>query len=446
MWPYKNRPEGKTRTCWGCGGKCGGPGEPICPICRGTRVVPAEDYPNLEELEKELDKKLKTSKAKPIQYNGHDCPHTKIGPKSKRPDICPHTKIGPGPLNNPTSWKMEDELLSPWRDKTVFITGVCGTIGGEILSQVAETNCSRIVGIDNNESDLFMLADKYKKDSRINLYFGDIRNKEQLFQFTRGVHIVFHTAALKHVCLCEESPREAIQTNVIGTQNLIDACTENKVERFIFTSTDKAVNPTNVMGTSKLMGERLISAMSSIQGPKSSILASTRFGNVLGSRGSVIPLFKQQIAEGRPITLTDPNMTRFIMSISEAIKLVIDSVFLVVGGEVFVTKMPSIKITDLAEVMVEELGDGNVEINTIGPRPGEKLFEELINDEEVRRTIELKNHYVVTPALKSGDEKKYKYPNEVAGQISVPYSSKNQTHMSKKELKQYLIDNNLLFT
>ena len=170
-----------------------------------------------------------------------------------------------------------------------------------------------------------------------------------------GINLVFHTAAFKHVILCERSPFEAVQTNIIGIQNIIQAAIANQVARLIFTSSDKAVNPTNVMGTSKLMGERLMTAANGNACGNCQIFASTRFGNVLGSRGSVIPIFREQIKMGGPVTLTDPEMTRFIMSIKQAVQLVIDSAFLAQGGEVFVTKMPVIRIQDLAEVMINEL-------------------------------------------------------------------------------------------
>ena len=205
--------------------------------------------------------------------------------------------------------------------------------------------------------------------------------------------------------MCEESPRDAIQTNIVGTQHVIDAALSRGVRRVIFTSSDKAVNPTSVMGTSKLMGERLMTAASATGRSDGTIFASTRFGNVLGSRGSVIPLFHRQIAAGGPVTLTDLGMSRFIMSLAEAVRLVIESMFLATGGEVFVTKMPVVRIADLASVMIEELAavhgfePGQMQTRVIGVKAGEKMYEELLNEEEVRRTLELERYYVVKPAL-----------------------------------------------
>jgi len=265
------------------------------------------------------------------------------------------------------------------------------------------------------------------------------------------MQVVFHTAAFKHVILCERSPFEAVQTNIIGVQNIIRAASDNNVERVIFTSSDKAVNPTNVMGTSKLMGERLMTAANSNLRGKGPMFASTRFGNVLGSRGSVIPIFHEQIHNGGPITLTDPEMTRFIMSIKEAVQLVIDSSMLVCGGEVFVTKMPVIKIKDLAEVMIQELAaeyghkPEDIKIEIIGTKPGEKMYEELMSNEETRRAIELPRYFSVIPAFTSFfSEIMYAYPDVVSREVDNPYHSGNETPLSKPELTEFLIKNNLL--
>ena len=214
---------------------------------------------------------------------------------------------------------------------------------------------AELIGIDNNESELFFLEQRFSEYNNTSFFLADVRDKDKLSRKMKYMNIVFHTAAFKHVILCERSPFEAVQTNILGVQNVISASIENRLERVIFTSSDKAVNPTSVMGTSKLMGERLITAANSNYREKGTSFASTRFGNVLGSRGSVIPIFREQIRRGGPITLTDFDMTRFIMSIKEAVRLVIESAYLAKGGEVFITKMPVIRISDLAEVMIDEL-------------------------------------------------------------------------------------------
>jgi FlaA1/EpsC-like NDP-sugar epimerase len=338
-----------------------------------------------------------------------------------------------------------------WSEKKILITGVCGTVGKELLRQVIGCEPAEVIGLDNNESELFFLSETYRDRPNVRLFLGDLRDRDNLSRSMRNMDIVLHSAAFKHVILCEKSPNSAIQTNIVGTQNVIEAAIANGVERVLFTSSDKAVNPTNVMGTSKLMGERLMTAANAHRRGNGPIFASTRFGNVLGSRGSVIPLFKRQIAQGGPVTLTDPRMTRFIMTLSEAVRLVMDSVFLARGGEVFVTKMPIVCIADLAAVMIKELAPrygfapNDIEIKTIGSKPGEKLYEELVNDEETRRTVELPRYFVVLPAFQSVYEPiEYAYPGMREINLEQPYNSSVGPVMSRMELHDYLIKHNLL--
>ena len=347
---------------------------------------------------------------------------------------------------------MNGILADPWRDKRVLITGVCGTVGRELLRQVVRHQPAEILGLDNNESELFFLSEQYSACDEVHLFLGDLRDRDKLARKMRGIDVVLHSAALKHVILCEKSPTDAVQTNILGVQNVIDAANANGVERVLFTSSDKAVNPTNVMGTSKLMGERLMTAANAHRRGNGPIFASTRFGNVLGSRGSVIPLFKQQVAGGGPITLTDPAMTRFIMTLEQAVCLVMESTFLTQGGEVFVTKMPVVYIADLAAVMVEELAPRHgfdpdkIEIKVIGSKPGEKLYEELLNDEETRRTVELPDYFVVLPAFKSVYETiEYVYSG-MAEKVGVdrPYNSSVEPAMKREELRDYLLRHELI--
>ncbi|NIN35632.1 MAG: polysaccharide biosynthesis protein [Gammaproteobacteria bacterium] len=343
-------------------------------------------------------------------------------------------------------------INNQWENTSVLITGVCGTVGQELLRQVLEQNADRIVGIDNDESDLFFLSQLYSGHENVHLFYSDIRDANELITKMRGIDVVLHAAALKHVFLCERAPYNAIQTNILGTQNIIDAAYTNQVKRVLFTSSDKAVNPTNVMGTSKLMGERLVTAANAQrQSSDDPIFASSRFGNVLGSSGSVIPIFHEQIRLGGPVTLTDAGMTRFIMTLEQAVRLVMESVFLACGGEVFVTKMPVVRIADLAEVMIEELASEsghkpkNIEITTIGSKPGEKLYEELMNEEEIRRSAELDKFFVILPAFKSLYEQiDYRYPDEPEFGIKHPYNSALIDPMSKDELRSFLNQNNLL--
>lgn len=339
---------------------------------------------------------------------------------------------------------------SGWERRHVLITGVAGTVGKELLRQVSALDVAEVVGLDNNESDLFFLSQQYRHDPRVRLSFGDVRDRDTLRRKLEGIDVTLHAAALKHVILCEESPGDAIHTNILGTQNLVDAALANGVERIIFTSTDKAVNPTSVMGTSKLMGERLMTAANALRRSTEPLFASTRFGNVLGSRGSVIPLFRRQIANGGPVTLTHPDMTRFIMTLKEAVRLVLDSVFMAKGGEVFVTKMPVARIADLASVMVQELAPhygydpADVRIEVIGTKSGEKMYEELMNEEEIRRTVELERYFVVKPALRAVfAEATYEYPGMLESMVERPYNSASMPAMGRDALRAYLREQEL---
>ena len=343
-------------------------------------------------------------------------------------------------------------MHSFFRNKSILVTGACGTIGRELVRQLLnDFEIGELIGIDNNESELFFLEQHFSTYRNAHFFLADMRDKDKVELAARDMNIIFHTAAFKHVILCERSPFEAVQTNILGVQNLISAATQNKVDRVIFTSSDKAVNPTNVMGTSKLMGERLITAANSNARDRSPIFSSTRFGNVLGSRGSVIPIFREQIRNGGPVTLTDPEMTRFIMSIQEAVRLVIDSAFLMKGGEVFITKMPVIRIQDLAEVMIEELAGqlghrpDAIHIEVIGTKPGEKMYEELMNLEETRRSMELPGYFSVLPAFKGLYRNiDYDYPKILSESVANPYHSGNETPLTKAELKDFLHQNHLL--
>lgn len=339
-----------------------------------------------------------------------------------------------------------------WQGLSILITGVCGTVGSELLSQLSKMGYGHICGIDNNETELFFLGQEYAHRPNIEFFLCDLRDRDGLNRAFRGVDIVLHAAALKHVILCERSPRDAVATNIDGMMNVIDAAQSNAIKRLIFTSSDKAVNPSNVMGTTKLMGERLITAANAHRrNEHDTIYASTRFGNVLGSRGSVIPLFKQQISKGGPLTLTDNNMTRFIMTLKDAVSLVLESAFMARGGEVFVTKMPVIRIADLASVMIELLAPGlgydpeDIKITLIGSKAGEKMYEELLSDEEIRRTIELEHFFTVLPAFKGiYQNNHYDYDGIVHDQVNRPYNSAIESALNREELKTYLEIHQLL--
>ena len=339
-----------------------------------------------------------------------------------------------------------------FNEKRVLVTGACGTVGSELSRQLLEEcGVGEFIALDNNESELFFLEQRFSRHRNARFFLGDMRDRDKLIRKMKNIDVVFHTAAFKHVILCERSPFEAVQTNILGVQNVITAACENGVERVIFTSSDKAVNPTNVMGTSKLMGERLMTAANCNLRGNGPIFASTRFGNVLGSRGSVIPIFREQVRRGGPVTLTDPHMTRFIMSIQQAVRLVIDSAYLAKGGEVFVTKMPVICIQDLAEVLIRELAstfgheDHEIRIDTIGAKPGEKMYEELMTQEETRRAWELEHYFVVHPAFSSLYHNMiYDYEHTIAIKVENAYHSGAEKPLNKIQLTHFLRDNGLL--
>ncbi|MEX0385365.1 SDR family NAD(P)-dependent oxidoreductase [Spiribacter pallidus] len=335
--------------------------------------------------------------------------------------------------------------MEQFKDKTVLVTGACGTVGAELVRQLVGSPAARVVCIDNNETELFFQVEHYRPTGKVSGHLADVRDREALSLRMRGVDIVLHAAALKHVGLCEDSPAQAIATNIQGTQNVVDAAQQNGVERVIFTSSDKAVNPTNVMGTSKLMGERLMTAAAETSAngvdPQArhngTIFASTRFGNVLGSRGSVVPLFRRQIEAGGPITLTDRNMTRFIMTLEEAVRLVLKSVWIAQGGEVMITKMPVARIEDIAHVMRDALATNReIEITEIGVKPGEKMYEELMNDEEVRRTLECDDFFITLSAFVNVNAPDYTHLRG-SSCPDRPYNSAVEAAISRADLAAY---------
>lgn len=343
--------------------------------------------------------------------------------------------------------------LNAYRGKTILITGPVGTVGSQLLDSINEYDPAEIRLFDNSESGLFMQLQSHGNNARMVPVLGDIRDRGKLNWAMSGVHVVFHLAAYKHVTLCEGNPFDAVRTNVIGTQNVLKAALDAKVERFLYTSSDKAANPTNVMGTSKLLAERVVTAacVECWNGRKRKTFSVTRFGNVLGSNGSVIPIFKDQIRKGGPLTLTDASMTRFVMTVEESAQLLLRAAALAHGGEVFVTKMPVVRILDLAQAMIDLLAPfyghqpEDIRIRLVGARPGEKMYEELMTEEETARALELKDMFVILPALGNHDVKHDdRYPNLTSDKVDNPYISKHQTPMTKAQIVDLLMSNNLL--
>lgn len=340
-----------------------------------------------------------------------------------------------------------------FNDKAILITGSVGTVGSELFKQIVAYRPAEVRLFDNNESGLFMQIQTCREGVNVVPILGDIRDSGKLHSAMEGIDIVFHVAAYKHVELCEYNPFDAVRTNVIGTQNVLQDALANKVTRVLYTSSDKAVNPTNVMGTSKLLAERVVTATSTqcFNGCKPRIFSSTRFGNVLGSNGSVVPVFMKQIKKGGPVTVTDVRMTRFVMTIQEAARLVIKGAALARGGEVFVTKMPVVRIIDLANAMIEicaplyGYSPKDISITYTGAKPGEKLYEELMSEEETARAVELEDMFSILPALTNNhNEYKYSYSGSVSDEVTRPYISRDEKMMTSKEIIDYLLTNNVL--
>ncbi len=324
-------------------------------------------------------------------------------------------------------------MKETFQNKDILVTGGCGSIGSEIVKHLLKYDPKKIRVFDNNESNLFYLGHELK-NKPIRLLLGDIRDRNRVYRAMKNVDIVFHAAALKHVPLCEYNPFEAVSTNVIGTENLISAAIDNGVEKFIGISTDKAVNPINTMGATKLLSEKII-IDTSLSEMKTKFCC-VRFGNVLDSVGSVIPIFRKQIKNKGPLTITDKEMTRFFMTMSDAIGLVLKASEITEGGEIFILKMDVIKITDLAEALIEVLvpkygyKPQDIKIEFIGRRAGEKMHESLMTEEEAAYAKDIGDMYVLKhPSVYDSA----KQPKFVASN-----NSKDSKFLSVDEIKKLL--------
>jgi len=328
-----------------------------------------------------------------------------------------------------------------FKGKRILVTGGTGSIGSELVKKLLQCKPTVIRVFSNDENAQFELEQELQEyNERLRFLVGDVRDKERLRRATENIEIVFHAAALKHVPLCEYNPFEAIKTNVIGTQNLLEVAIDENVEKIITISTDKAVNPANVMGATKLLAERLTIAANYYRGLKRTVFSCVRFGNVLASRGSVVQLFEKQIQNGGPVTLTDPNMVRFVMSIDRATDLVLKAAEMAKGEEIFIFKMPALQIRHLAEVMIQKLASKygykpkDIEIKIIGKRRGEKLYEELMAEDEAMNAYETDDMLMLLPQT----------PQTVPipkGFKKVPlrrYTSKDTTLLAKREIEELL--------
>src|SRR5579862_4291730 len=293
---------------------------------------------------------------------------------------------------------LDPSAAAYFKNKKILITGAAGTIGAALVERILPFEPRVLRLLDNNEEKLFFLNLHYRNRENVRGLLGDVRDRERMARAMHDVDCVIHTAALKHVGLGEYNPFEVVKTNLLALQGLIECAIDANVGRFIFTSSDKAVNPTNVMGGSKFIGERLIASANAYRGNARTVFTSTRFGNVIGSAGSVIPIFRKQLAAGKPLTVTNPGMSLFFMTLAESVDLVLSASTLALGGEIFVPKMHAMKLMDLAESMSAILAPGKkIPIHEIGLRSGEKLYEELFSDHELPRCLETERMFIVLP-------------------------------------------------
>jgi len=322
-------------------------------------------------------------------------------------------------------------------NKTLLITGGTGSFGNAVLRRFLNTDIKQIR--------VFSRDEKKQEDMRIDLnnsklkfYIGDVRTYDSIHAALDGVDFVFHAAALKQVPSCEFYPMEAVRTNVLGTENVLNAALANGVKKVITLSTDKAVYPINAMGISKAMMEKLMVAKARMTNEEKTVFSGTRYGNVMASRGSVIPLFIKQIREGKPLTVTDPNMTRFLMSLDDAVDLVIYAFSNARQGDIFVQKAPASTILDLA-IAVKELFNAENEIKIIGTRHGEKLYETLLTREELAKAEDMEGYYRIVPDDR--DLNYGKYFTEGEEQIShlEDYNSHNTQRLTVAEIKEKLL-------
>jgi UDP-N-acetylglucosamine 4,6-dehydratase len=311
-------------------------------------------------------------------------------------------------------------------NKVLLITGGTGSFGNAILRQFLDSDLSEIRIFSRDEKKQDDMRKKYS-NSKIKFYIGDVRDYRSVVTAMRGVDFVYHAAALKQVPSCEFHPMEAVKTNVLGTENVLEAAINCSVERVICLSTDKAVYPINAMGISKAMMEKVIVAKS--RSSLKTVICATRYGNVMASRGSVIPLFTNQIRAKEPITITDKNMTRFMMTLDDAVDLVLYAFEHGNAGEIFVQKAPAATIETLAKSLVSLLGVPNHPINIIGTRHGEKLFEVLLSREEMLSAKDLGRYYCVPPDQRDLNYAKFLEQGEVKITESIEYNSHNTVRL-----------------
>lgn len=324
------------------------------------------------------------------------------------------------------------------KDKRILVTGGTGSIGRMIVKSLLPYSPKKIAVLSRDATKQISIQNELRGAANVRFLVGDIRDADRVLMATEDIDIIFHAAAFKFVPQGEYNPFEVIQTNVMGTQNLINAALRvPSVTNFVMISTDKAVAPVNTMGASKLLAERLVSAAHFIRGKKEKIFTTVRFGNVLGTTGSILPVFQEQLKRGE-LTVTHPEMVRFFMTIPDAVKLVFDATLLAKGGEIFVLKMPAVAIKDLAGVFANRFSPGGAQIKYGSIRPGERLDESLLTPEEARSTLETDDMYIILPQVEvSGIEISRQYPNARELQTQ-KYDTKIAPHLTQLEISKLL--------
>jgi len=310
-----------------------------------------------------------------------------------------------------------------FRGQRILITGGTGSCGQQITHRLLNEKPKEIIILSRDEKKQVDMSYELKNHAEVKFFIGDVRDYERVDELSSGVDVIFHTAAMKYVNFCERNPLEAAKTNINGTGNVIKAALKNKVKKVVYLSTDKAVEPVNVMGMTKAVAEKLVAEANFSPQNKGTTLACIRYGNVMNSRGSVIPFFRSLLQRNKPLTITHPSMTRFLLTINEATELVIYAASNMKGGEVFVRKVPSVKIVELAEVLAQEQ-KRRFKPEIIGTYPGEKLHELLVSKAERSRAIEKSNYFIIKPArdyspLKDGDGE-YSSKDEVISKKEIP--------------------------
>lgn len=325
-----------------------------------------------------------------------------------------------------------------FKDKVLMITGGTGSFGNAVLKHFLNSDLKEIRVFSRDEKKQEDMRIEYKND-KLNFIIGDVRNFDSINSAMRGVDYVFQAAALKQVPSCEFYPMQAVQTNILGSENVLEAAARNNVKKVVVLSTDKAVYPINTMGMSKALMEKL--AISKARDPRvksnHGVICATRYGNVMCSRGSIIPLFIKQIKEGKPLTITDPNMTRFMMSLDESVRLVLFAFANAEPGDIFVQKAPAATIETLAIALKEIFNAGN-EINVIGARHGEKMYETLCGKEEMSKSIDMGDFYRIPADMRDLNYTKY-VQTDGPKLVDCEYNSDNTKRLNVEDLKRLLL-------